>query len=89
LQIGCLPYFHTWCGVSANLRRMSETCCTLLAENTGRKKVDKNSHLGTIIQLCQAISAQRRHILTIGKDVKQQYVVQMSTQYGELRPNSG
>jgi len=36
--IGCLPYFHTWCGISANLECMSEMCCTRLAENTGRKK---------------------------------------------------
>jgi len=27
-QIRCLPYFHTWCGRSANLERMSEMCCT-------------------------------------------------------------
>jgi len=33
----------TWCGLSANLGRRSETCCTLLAVNTGRKKVAKNS----------------------------------------------
>ena len=24
-QIGCLPYFHTWCGLSANLGCRSET----------------------------------------------------------------
>jgi len=33
-----IPYFHTWCGLSANLERTSEMCCTRLAENTGRKK---------------------------------------------------
>jgi len=38
-----------------------------LAENTGCKKVAKNHHLGTITQLCQAISSQLRHISTIGK----------------------
>ena len=32
---------HTWCGLSANLRCRSETCCTRLIENTGRKKVAK------------------------------------------------
>jgi len=42
-QIGCVPYFHTWCGLSANLGCISETCCTRLAENTGRKKIAKNS----------------------------------------------
>jgi len=31
-------------------------CCRRLAENTGRKKVAKNRHLGTIAQLCRAIS---------------------------------
>jgi len=40
-QIGCLPYFHTWCGLSANLGCRSETCCMQLAENTGCKKSQK------------------------------------------------
>jgi len=44
-------------------------CCTQLAENTGRKKVAKNRHLGTIAQLCWAISSQLRHVSTIGKNV--------------------
>ena len=38
-----------------------------LAENTGRKKVVKNRHLGTIAQLCRAISSQLRHVSTIGQ----------------------
>jgi len=42
-------------------------CCTWLAENTGRKKVAKNRHLGTIAELCRAVSSQLRHISTIGK----------------------
>ena len=66
-QIGCLPYFHTWCGLSANFRCRSETCCTRLTENARRKKVAKYRHLGTIAQLCRAISSQLRHISTIGK----------------------
>jgi len=48
-EIGCLPYFHTWCGLSANLGCTSETWCTRLAENTGRKKSPKSRHLCTII----------------------------------------
>jgi len=44
-------------------------CCTWLAENTGRKNVAKNRHLGTIPQLCQAISSQLRHVSTIGKNL--------------------
>jgi len=87
---GCLLYFYTWCGLSANLGCMSETCCTRLAENTGRKKVAKNRHLGTIAQVCRAISSQLRHVSTIGKKlVKHQYVLQMSPYYAELRRTSG
>jgi len=37
-QTGCLPHFHTWCGLTANLECRSEMCCTRLAANTGRKK---------------------------------------------------
>jgi len=44
----------------------------------------KNRHLGTIAQLCGAISSKLRHVSTIGeKFVKQQYL-HMSSQYGEL-----
>jgi len=55
------------------------------------KKVAKNRHLGTMAQLCQAISFLKiKHVSTIGKKlVKQQYVLQMSPQYGELQPTSG
>jgi len=69
---------------------MSETCCKQLAGNTGRKNDTKNRHLGTIAQLCRAVSSQVKHVPTIGKKlVKQQYVVHMSSQYGEFRPTSG
>jgi len=65
-------------------------CCTRLAENTGRKKSPKSRRLGTIPQLCRAISLQLRHLSTIGKKlVKQPYLLNMSQQYGALRPNSG
>jgi len=46
---------------------MSEMCCTRLAEHTGRKNDAKNRHLGTIAQLCRAISSQLKHVSTIGK----------------------
>ena len=78
-----LPYFHTGCGLSANLRCRSETWCTWLTENTGRQTVAKNRHLCTIAQLCQAISSHLRHVSTIGKKlVKQQYLLHMSPLYG-------
>ena len=40
-----------------------------LAENTVRKNYAKNRHLGTIAQLCRAISSQLRHVSTIGKNL--------------------
>jgi len=58
-------YFRTRCGLSANLECRSEIYCTRLAENTGRKKPDKDRHLGTIPQLCRAASSQLRHVSTI------------------------
>jgi len=63
---------------------------TVTVTVTGRKNSPKNRHLGTIAQICRAISSQLRHVLTIGKTlVKQQYLAHMSSQYGELRPTSG
>jgi len=45
----------------------------------------KNRRLSTIAQLCRAISSQLRYVSTIGKKfVKQQYLLRMSPQYGEL-----
>jgi len=64
-------------------------CCSRLAANTGRKKVAKNRHLRTIAQLRRAMSSQLRHMSTIGKSVKQQYLLHTSSQYGELRLTSG
>jgi len=43
--------------------------CTRLAANTGRKKVAKNRHLGTIAQMFRAISSQLRHVSTIGNNM--------------------
>jgi len=40
-----------------------------LTENTRRKNDPKNRHLGTIPQLCRAISSQLEHVSTIGKNV--------------------
>jgi len=51
----------------ANLRCRFETCCTRLAKSSGRKKSPKIRHLGTVAQLCWAISSQLRHVSTIGK----------------------
>ena len=62
-QIGCLPYFHTWCGLSANLECMSEMCCTRVAgNNTGHTSYSKNRHLHTIAQLSSYIFATKARV---------------------------
>jgi len=43
-------------------------------------------HLFTIAQICPAMSSQLRHVSTIGKMAKQQYLLHMFSQYGELSP---
>jgi len=84
-------YFHTWCGLSANLGCRSETCCTRLAGgNAGRKKSPKIRHLRTIAQLCRAISSQLRHVSTIGKNLLNSSISPTPfSQYGVLQPTSG
>ena len=75
------PCFYTWCGLSANLAYRSEMYCMWLL----KIQDTKNCHPHTIVQLCQAISLQLRHILTIWKKlVRQQYLLHMFSQYGEL-----
>ena len=44
-------------------------CCMRLAGNAGPKKSPKIHHLGTIAQLCPAISLQVRHVSTIGNNI--------------------
>jgi len=77
-------------GLSANVGCRSETCCTRLAENSGRKKSPKNRHLCTIAQLLLGyILETKAHMDNRTKLVTQQYLPQMSSQYGELRPTNG
>jgi len=84
-QIGCLPYFQTWCGLSANLECRSEMCCTRLAGNAEPKK-SPSGHLRTTLSV---VSLQLRYVSTIRKKlIKQQYLLHMSSQYGELRPTN-
>jgi len=72
---------------SVNLECRSEMCCTRLAENTGRKKSPSGPHRTT---LSGYIFATKAHIDNRKKKlVKQQYVLQMSPRYGELRLTSG
>jgi len=56
-----------------------------LAGNTDAKITPKNRHLRTIAQHCGAVSSQLRHVSTVEKKlVKQQYLLHMSPQSGEL-----
>jgi len=81
-----LSYFHTRCGLSANLGGGPKRAACGPLKIQDAKKSRKIRHLGTIAQLCPVISSQIRHASTIGKKlVKQQYLPHMSSKYGELR----
>jgi len=65
-------------------------CCTWLAENTGRKNdakmTQKSSSGHHPTTLSAYIFATEECIDNRKKIVKQQYLLHMSPQYGELRP---
>jgi len=88
-EIGCLPYFHTWCSLSANLGYRSQTCCMRLAEIQDAKNAKKSpfEHHRTTLSGC--IFATKACIDNRKKIIKQQCLLHMSAQYGELRPTSG
>ena len=86
----CLPYFYTLCGFSANLECRPEMCCTHVAGNTGRKndaKISTSGHHHTT--LSSYVFATKACIDNWKKFVTQQYLSQMSPQYGELLPTNG
>jgi len=85
-----LPYFHTWCGASANLECRSEMYCTRLAGNAGCKTSPKiaiwapsHNFVGLYLR------NQGTYRQSEKKLIKQKYLLQMFSQYGELRPTSG
>jgi len=88
-HIGCLPYFDTWCGPSANLECRSETCCARLAENAGPKNRQKFAIWVPSHKLSGYIFTTKARIDNRKKNGKQQYLLHMSPQYGELQPTSG
>jgi len=76
------------------LMRIQNACLKCAARGSleiqDAKMTPKNRHLCIIAQLCRAMSSQQRHVSTIGeKLVMQQYLLQISPQYGELRPTNG
>ena len=87
-NIGCLPYFDTWCGPSANLEWRSETCSARLAEMQDPKNRQKwpfAHHRTTLSGSFFAIKAciDNRKILL------KQICPHVSSQRRELRPTSG
>jgi len=52
------------------------------------RKKSSSGPLGTIAQLCRAVSSQLGHISIIRKKNNQQFLLHMSSQYGELRPTN-
>jgi len=60
--------------------------CMRLAENTGRQKIaiwaPSQNFVGLYLRNEGTYRQSEKH-------VKQQYLIQMSSQYGELRPTSG
>jgi len=83
-----LDVYHTWThGVA--LVRIYNAGLKCAARGSLEIQDAKNRQLGTIAQFCQAVSSQLRHISTIEKKFKQQYLFHMSSQYGELRSTNG
>jgi len=69
---------------------MSETCCTRLAENTGRKNDAKKLPSGNHRTILPGyIFATKACIDNWKKLVKWQYVLHMSSEYSELQLING
>jgi len=86
-RLDVLSYFHTWYGLSANLECRSEMYCTRFAGNAGRKKIAVSAPLQTLSGYIFATTAPGMYRQS-EKPVKQQYLLHMSSQYGELRPTN-
>jgi len=89
-EIGRLPYFHTWCGLSANLEWRPEICCMRLAENTGRKNRQKIAICTPLHNFIRLYLHNEGMYRQSGKKfVKQQHLLHMFSQHGELWPTNG
>jgi len=89
-NIGCLPYFYTWCGLSAEFRMLVWTVLHAGRWKYKTQKIAKKSlsvHRPT--KLSGYIFAIKACIDNRKKLVKQQYLLNMSSQYGELQPTNG
>ena len=86
-EIGCLRYFDTWCGPRANLGCRSEMCCTLQMQDPKTRQKSPARHHRTTLSGHTFVT--KAHIDNWKKTAKQQYLLHMSSQYGELQPTSG
>jgi len=76
LDVSCVSYFHTWCGLSANLECRSEMCCTVHAARwkCRTQKNRQNSPSGYHrAPLSRYIFAIKTHIDNRKKIVKQHW----------------
>jgi len=64
-----LDVYYTRCSFIANLEGMSKMCWTRLDENTGRKKIAKNSPSVRHRTNLSGCISQLRHLSTIGKNL--------------------
>jgi len=89
MGIGCLPYFYTLCGPSANLECRSETCCTQFAGNAEPKKSPKipiwapsHNFVGLYLRNWGTYRQSEKKLF------KQQYLLHMCLYYREQRLRS-
>jgi len=82
-------HFYTWCSLNVNLECRSEMCCIWLAGNTGHKMMQKIAIADHRTTLSGCVFATKAYVNNLKKLVKQQYLLYMSSQYGELRPTNG
>jgi len=76
----------SWCELRMHVWNVLHAARWKYETQKSRKKSPSAHHCTTF----WAISLQLRHVSTIGKKlVKQQYVLHISSQYGELRPTNG
>jgi len=82
----CLPYFHTWCGRSANLECMSEMSCTRLAGNTGRKKSPFWHHRTTLSQLRHVSTIEKQELIRRWDSERELFLQHRTCRSQRLRP---
>jgi len=89
-EIGCLPYFHTWCGLSANLVQVwnvLHAVCWKYRMQELRKKSPSAHHWTTPSSYIFATNTRIDNRQK--KLVKQQHPLHMFLQYGELWTTNG